>query len=79
MLTKVTVEAALSVELDEHLGYSKHQPNETENNRNGFSKKLSKSKKVSLKSIFLVIVTENLNRNSSKSTKLALPQWITRP
>jgi len=63
MLTKVTVEAALNVELDEHLGYSKHQPSETENNRNSFSKKLSKPKKVSLNSIFPVIVTANLNRN----------------
>jgi putative transposase len=32
LLTKVTVETALNVELDEHLGYSKHQPSEIENN-----------------------------------------------
>jgi len=39
MLTKVTVEAALNIELDEHLGYSKSEPSETDNSRNGFSSK----------------------------------------
>lgn len=39
MLTKVTVEAALNIELDEHLGYSKSESSETENSRNGFSSK----------------------------------------
>lgn len=39
MLTKVTVEAALNIELDEHLGYSKNTSSETENSRNGFSNK----------------------------------------
>ncbi len=39
MLAKVTVEAALNVELDEHLGYGKHEDSETENSRNGFSSK----------------------------------------
>jgi transposase-like protein len=39
MLTKVTVEAALNVELDEHLGYDKHQESTTNNCRNGFSSK----------------------------------------
>lgn len=39
MLTKVTVEAALNAELDEHLGYEKHQPSESDNSRNGYSSK----------------------------------------
>jgi transposase-like protein len=39
MLAKVTVEAALNVELDEHLGYSKHEDSGIENSRNGFSSK----------------------------------------
>ncbi len=39
MLTKVTVEAALNVELDEHLGYRKNRLSDTENSRNGFSSK----------------------------------------
>jgi transposase-like protein len=43
MLTKVTVEAALNVELDEHLGYSKHQESATDNYRNGFSSKTLKT------------------------------------
>ena len=33
MLKKVTVEAALVVELDDHLGYDKHQPSKGSNSR----------------------------------------------
>jgi len=39
MLTKITVEAALNAELDEHLGYSKHSKSNTCNSRNGSSTK----------------------------------------
>jgi putative transposase len=39
MLTKVTVEAALNAELDDHLGYEKNQPNDNPNSRNGRSRK----------------------------------------
>ncbi len=39
MLTKITVEAALNAELDEHLGYSKHEKANADNNRNGYSSK----------------------------------------
>jgi len=37
MLTKITVEAALNAELDDHLGYDKHEQSEENNSRNGFS------------------------------------------
>lgn len=43
MLTKMTVEAALNAELDEHLGYDKHQPSTADNNRNGYSRKTLKA------------------------------------
>jgi putative transposase len=39
MLKKVTVEAALGAELDDHLGYDIHQPSIGTNNRNGHSSK----------------------------------------
>jgi len=39
MLTKVTVEAALNAELDDHLGYAKHEPCVGENSRNGTTRK----------------------------------------
>ena len=39
MLTKVAVEAALNAELDDHLGYSKHEASSTDNSRNGFTSK----------------------------------------
>ena len=39
MLTKVTVEAALNAELDDHLGYERHEKSDGANHRNGFSSK----------------------------------------
>ena len=39
MLTKVTVERALNVELDDHLGYDKHEVSRTSNSRNGTTSK----------------------------------------
>lgn len=39
MLTKITVETALNAELDEHLGYSKHESTEASNSRNGSTSK----------------------------------------
>ncbi len=39
MLTKITVEAALNAELDEHLGFSKHEQSDADNNRNGYTSK----------------------------------------
>jgi len=43
MLKKITVEAALNTELDEHLGYEKHQTFSTRNSRNGRSRKQVKT------------------------------------
>ncbi len=39
ILTKISVEAALNAELDDHLGYSKHEKANTDNSRNGYSAK----------------------------------------
>jgi len=39
MLTKVTVETALNAELDDHLGYGKHQSSDADNSRNGYTSK----------------------------------------
>lgn len=43
MLTKIAVEAALNVEMDEHLGYEKNIKANTGNSRNGFSSKTVKT------------------------------------
>ena len=43
MMTKITVEAALNAELDDHLGYSKHEHSPSDNNRNGYSRKTIKT------------------------------------
>ncbi len=39
MLTKITVETALNTELDDHLGYSKHEASDASNSRNGNTRK----------------------------------------
>ena len=39
MLKKITVETALNAELDEHLGYDRHDQSDTINSRNGYSGK----------------------------------------
>jgi len=38
-LTKLTVETALGAEMEEHLGYSRHERSDSENSRNGYSAK----------------------------------------
>lgn len=43
ILTKVTVEAALNAELDEHLGYDRHQASTNDNSRNGYASKKVKT------------------------------------
>jgi len=39
LLTKATLETVLNTELDEHLGYDKHDKASTGNSRNGYSTK----------------------------------------
>ena len=39
MLTKITVETALNAELDDHLGFGKHEQSDTDNSRNGYTSK----------------------------------------
>ena len=43
MLKKITVEAALNAEMDEHLGYEKHHKSTSTNSRNGKSTKRVKT------------------------------------
>ena len=39
MLSKITVEAALNADLDDHLGFDKHEQSDSDNNRNGVTHK----------------------------------------
>ncbi len=39
VLTKITVEAALNAELDDHLGFGRHEQSKADNNRNGYTSK----------------------------------------
>ena len=43
LMTKIAVETALNVELDDHLGYEKHQESSHSNSRNGFTAKTLKT------------------------------------
>jgi putative transposase len=43
MLKKITIEAALNAEMDEHLGYEKHQKSTLSNSRNGKTRKRVKT------------------------------------
>lgn len=43
MLSKITVEAALNAELEEHLGYGKHEKQGSTNSRNGYTPKTLKT------------------------------------
>jgi len=43
MLTKVTIETALNVEMDDHLGYNRHEKSQISNSRNGFTSKTLKT------------------------------------
>lgn len=43
MLSKITVEAALNAELEEHLGYGKHEKHGSTNSRNGYTPKTLKT------------------------------------
>jgi len=39
MMSKITIEAALNAELDDHLGYDKHEVSDSSNSRNGYTSK----------------------------------------
>ena len=39
MLSKITIEAALNAELDDHLGYDKNEITGSDNSRNGYTSK----------------------------------------
>jgi transposase-like protein len=39
MMSKITIEAALNAELDDHLGYDKHEVTDSSNSRNGYTSK----------------------------------------
>ena len=43
MLSKITVEAALNAELEEHLGYGRHEKHGSTNSRNGYTPKTLKT------------------------------------
>ncbi|VAW66771.1 hypothetical protein MNBD_GAMMA11-132 [hydrothermal vent metagenome] len=39
MLSKMTIEAALNAELNDYLGYDKHEISPSDNSRNGYTRK----------------------------------------
>ncbi len=75
MLTKITVETALNVELDDHLGYDKHECTDAENSRNGYS---SKTLQTEDGQFTLDTPRDRAGSFAPKSSSGALPRWMTR-
>jgi len=63
MLSRITIEAALNAELDDHLGYDKNEITGSDNSRNGFTSKTIQTEMASLRSTRRVIETVILNHN----------------
>jgi len=79
MLKKITVEVALNAEMDENLGYEKHQPSKSNNSRNGKSSKRVKTEdgefeldtpRDRLGSFELKLVKKNQSRFTSMDDKI---------
>ena len=75
MLTKVTVEAALNAELDDHLGYDKHEKTSSVNSRNGYSSKQLRTEDGQFELNTPRTETAASSLRSSKSNKPASPPW----
>ena len=78
MLTKITVETVLNAELDEHLGYDKHQESVSGNSRNGYSSKTLITEDGPFEVDVPLTVRAALNRKLSESTRPVLLPWMTR-
>ena len=70
ILTKITVEAALNAELEEHLGYALHEKSTTNNSRNGYSLNLFALKMVKLTMPLQVDLETPRDREGSFEPKL---------
>ncbi len=68
MLKKVTVETALNAELDDHLGYDKHETSNNTNSRNGYSSKTLISKTAHLKWMYRATGKALLSPSWSRNT-----------
>jgi putative transposase len=78
MLKKVTVEAALNAELDEHIGFTKHEKVSTGNSRNGFTSKRLQTEDGPFELETPEIATVVLNPNGLKRINAVSPPWTTR-
>jgi hypothetical protein len=75
MLKKITVEAALNAEMEEHLGYEKRAKSVVKNSRNCRTSKRVKRKMVSLTSIHHDVMAL-LSLSWSKRISLDLRPWM---
>ena len=77
-LTKMVVEGALEGELEDHLGYSKHDPagHAGGNSRNGLRVKTVITEKHPVEITVPVILIPALSRKSSPSGSGGLPAWM---
>ncbi len=78
MPTKITVEAALNAELDDHLGFERHEQSEADNNRNGMPVRLTERKLASSSSIHHATELGVSSPSPLKNTSVDLLPWTTR-
>lgn len=78
MLTKITVETALNAELDDHLGYSRHELSEKTTAAMALQARPYRPKTVNLKSTPRVIVLGALSLSSLRNINADSPQWMTK-
>jgi putative transposase len=77
MPTKITVETALNAELDEHLGFGKHEQSDGDNNRNGYTSKTLQTEDGQFELDTPRDRAVASNPSWSKSTSVVLPRWMT--
>lgn len=78
MLTKITVEAVLNAELDNHLGFAKHEKTNTNNSRNGYSSKIVQTKAGQFELSTLRDRNGEFEPELVKKTSVNLRPWMTR-
>jgi hypothetical protein len=75
MLIKITVETALNAELDDHLGYSKHEESDSSNSRNGSTRKTLQPVTANFRWTRRETEKAASNPNWRKNISAATPPW----
>jgi hypothetical protein len=77
-MSKEALELALNAEIDNHLGYNKHEVSSTSNSRNGATRNPFALKMASSNSIHLEIEMVAFSLSWLRRIKLDSPPWMTK-